>query len=113
YVSIICKGYYRFSILYCIFILYIFMYRVIICLLRVNYVQSTCTECMSCYVMVGCCAVPCPKNFSAQSDPVLFCASDNKRLVTCNLYSLRFISSPHRLGVLHLRAPLQEISRAG
>ena len=22
----------------------------------------------------------CPKNFSAQSDPVLFCASDNKRL---------------------------------
>src|SRR4029434_3778630 len=44
---------------------------------------------MSCYVMlyyvmVGCCAVPCPKNFSAQSDPVSFCASDNKRLVTCN-----------------------------
>ena len=62
-------------------------------LLHVNYVQSTCTECMSCYVIlcllcyaiVGCCAVPCPKNFSAQSDPVLFCASDNKRLVTCNL----------------------------
>ena len=61
-------------------------------LLHVNYVQSTCTECMSCYVMlyyvmlcyamVGCCAVPCPKNFSAQSDPVSFCASDNKRLVT-------------------------------
>ena len=64
-------------------------------LLHVNYVQSTCTECMSCYVilcllcyaMVGCCVVPCPKNFSAQSDPVLsFCASDNKRLVTCNLH---------------------------
>ena len=36
-----------------------------------------------CYVMVGCCAVPCPKNFSAQSDPVSFCASGNKRLVTC------------------------------
>src|SRR4029434_9287781 len=35
-----------------------------------------------CHVMVGCCAVPCPKNFSAQSDPVSFCASDNKRLVT-------------------------------
>ena len=65
-------------------------------LLHVNYVQNTCTECMSlmlcyvilcllCYAMVGCCAVPCPKNFSAQSDPVAFCASDNKRLVTCNL----------------------------
>ena len=59
-------------------------------LLHVNYVQSTCTECMSCYVilcliyvMVGCCAVPCPKNFSAQSDPVSFCASGNTRLVTC------------------------------
>src|SRR4029434_4544286 len=58
---------------------------------HVNYVQSTCTEYMSgcyttvCYVIVGCCAVPCPKNFSAQSDPVLLCASDNKRLVTCNL----------------------------
>src|SRR4029434_883173 len=38
-----------------------------------------------CYAMVGCCAVPCPKNFSAQSDPVSFCASDNKRLVTCDL----------------------------
>ena len=35
-----------------------------------------------CYAMVGCCAVPCPKNISAQSDPVSFCASDNKRLVT-------------------------------
>ena len=40
---------------------------------------------MLCYGMVGCCAVPCPKNFSAQSDAVSFCASDNKRLVTCNL----------------------------
>src|SRR4029434_10516514 len=58
-------------------------------LLHVNYVQSTCTECMSCYVMlcyimVGFWAAPCPKNVSAQSDPVSFCASDNKRLVTCN-----------------------------
>ena len=33
-----------------------------------------------CYVMIGCCAVSCHKNFSAQSDSVLFCASDNKRL---------------------------------
>ena len=30
--------------------------------------------------MLGCCAVSCYKNFSAQSDPVLFCASDNKIL---------------------------------
>ena len=37
-------------------------------MLHVNYVQSTCTECVSCYVilcllcyaMVGCCAVPGP-----------------------------------------------------
>ena len=35
-----------------------------------------------CDVMLGCCAVP--KNFSAQSDPVSFCASDNTMLVTCN-----------------------------
>jgi len=60
-------------------------------LLHVNYVQSTCTECMSCYIMFAmlcfgsCCVVPCPKNFSAQSDPV---SSDKKRLVTCaNTYS--------------------------
>ena len=32
------------------------------------------------YVMLGCCAVSCLKNFSAQSDSVLFYASDNKRL---------------------------------
>ena len=42
--------------------------------------------CLLSYVMVGCCAVPCPKSFSAQSDPVSFCASDNKRLVTCTYY---------------------------
>src|SRR4029434_10317225 len=41
--------------------------------------------CLLCYAMVGCCAVPCPKNFSAQSDPVSSCASDNRRLITCNL----------------------------
>ena len=33
-----------------------------------------------CHVMPGCFALSCPKNFSAQSDPVLFYASDNKRL---------------------------------
>src|SRR4029434_522436 len=38
-----------------------------------------------CYVMLGCSAVPCPKNVSAQSDPVSFCASDNKRLVSCDV----------------------------
>src|SRR4029434_3953075 len=80
---------------YCIVYLSCIFSKVIIWLLHVNYVQSTCTECMSCYVMlcyimlcyamVGCCAVPCPKNVSAQSDPVSFCASDNKRLVTCDL----------------------------
>ena len=67
-------------------------------LLHVNYVQSTCTECMSCYIMfamVGCCVVPCHKNFSAQSDPVSFCASDNKRLVTCN----------NAAGCVNLRSP--------
>ena len=37
---------------------------------------------MLCYVMVGCWAVPCLKNFSAQSDPVLFWASVNKRLLS-------------------------------
>ena len=30
--------------------------------------------------MSGCFVSSCPKNFRAQSDPVLFCASDNKRL---------------------------------
>src|SRR4029434_84431 len=66
---------------------------VMLCYVMLYYVQSTCTECMLCYVilcllcyaMVGCCVVPCHKNFSAQSDPVSFCASDNKTLVTCNL----------------------------
>ena len=51
----------------------------IICVI---YVQSTYMLCyvILCYAMVGCCAVSCLKNFSAQSDSVLFCASDNKRL---------------------------------
>ena len=31
--------------------------------------------------MPGCFAWSCPKNFSAQSDLMLFCASENKRLV--------------------------------
>ena len=51
----------------------------IICVI---YVQSTYMLCyvILCYVMLGCCAVSCLKNFSAQSDSVLFCASDKKRL---------------------------------
>ena len=51
----------------------------IICVI---YVQSTYMLCyvILSYVMLGCCAVSCLKNFSAQSDSVLFCASDNKRL---------------------------------
>ena len=50
----------------------------------VIYVQSTYMLCyvILCYVMLGCCAVSCLKNFSAQSDSVLFCASDKKRLET-------------------------------
>ena len=50
----------------------------------VIYVQSTYMlwYVMLYYAMVGCCAVSCLKNFSAQSDSVLFCASDNKRLET-------------------------------
>ena len=52
-------------------------------------VQSVCHVMLCyvilCYAMVGCGAVPCLKNFSAQSDPVSFCASDNKRLVTCDV----------------------------
>ena len=36
--------------------------------------------------MTGCFALSCPKNFSAQSDPVLFCASDNKRLELVCVY---------------------------
>src|SRR4029434_1042228 len=47
--------------------------------------------CLLCYAIVGCFVVPCPNNFSAQSDPVSFCASDNKRLVTCN-YSSRGVT---------------------
>ena len=101
YVSIICIGYYRFSILYCI--LSCIFSKVITChimyrLLCIGYYMfNTCKLCSEylyrvyvmlcyvilCYAMVGCGAVPCLKNFSAQSDPVSFCASDNKRLVTC------------------------------
>ena len=33
-----------------------------------------------CYLMLSCFALSCPKNFSAQSDLVLFCAPDNKIL---------------------------------
>ena len=40
---------------------------------------NLCSEYL-CYVMPGCFALSCPKNFSAQTDPVLFCASDNKSL---------------------------------
>jgi len=52
-------------------------------LLHVVLVQSVC-HVMLCYIMfaMAVVVVPCPKNFSAQSDPVSFCASDNKRLVT-------------------------------
>ena len=32
------------------------------------------------YVMPGCFALPCPKNFRAQSDLGLFCAPDNNNL---------------------------------
>src|SRR4029434_1221347 len=75
YVSIICIGIVYLS---CIFS------KFIICLLHVIYVQSTYMLCyvILCYAMVGSCAVSCLKNFSAQSDSVLFCASvhDNKRL---------------------------------
>ena len=43
-----------------------------------------CHRCNICsvylYVMLCQVALLCPKNFSAQSDPVLLCASDNKRL---------------------------------
>src|SRR4029434_6126639 len=49
--------------------------------------------CLLCYAMVGCCVVPCPKNFSAQSDPVSFCASDNKRLVTCKHWRQRLLGA--------------------
>ena len=44
--------------------------------------------------MPGCFALCCPKNFSAQSDPVLFCASDNKRLEYCvHVYGPLFVLS--------------------
>src|SRR4029434_9956178 len=70
---------------YCI--VYLSCYRllyVITCKLCSEYLYRVYVIlCLLCYAMVGCCAVPCPKNFSAQSDPVSFCASDNKRLVTC------------------------------
>ena len=33
---------------------------------------------MLCYVMLGCSVVSFHKNFSAQSDSVLFCASDKR-----------------------------------
>src|SRR4029434_8763311 len=76
-VIIICKGYYMFNTCK-LCSEYLYRVYVMLCYTMLCYV-------MLCYVMVGCCAVPCPKNFSAQSDPVSFCASDNKRLVTCNL----------------------------
>src|SRR4029434_1019907 len=62
-----------------------YLYRVYVMLCYVMLCYT-----MLCYVMVGCCAVPCPKNISAQSDPVSFCASDNKRLVTCNTIKAGF-----------------------
>ena len=91
YVSIICIGWYMFQ--------HIVLYIYLVYLVRLLYV-ITCKLCseylyrvyvmlcyvilwLLCYAMVGCCVVPCPKNFSAQSDPVSLCASDNKRLVTC------------------------------
>ena len=40
---------------------------------------NLCSEYL-CYVMPGCFALSCPKNFRAQSDLVLFCAPDNKSL---------------------------------
>jgi len=61
-------------------------------LLHVNYVQSTCTECMSCYVILCllCYAIVVVVwclvlRISVPSLTLSFCASDNKRLVTCNI----------------------------
>ena len=83
YVLVYCVLY--FYLVYLVRLLYVitcklcseYLYRVYVMLCYV-------ILCLLCYAMVGCCVVPCPKNFSAQSDPVSFCASDNKRLVTCN-----------------------------
>ena len=74
-----CIGYY---ILFCIFRRFIIFELII----DVTYVLSTYIGKMCpnfwlvLYVMPGCFALSCPKNFSVQSDLVLFCASDNKRL---------------------------------
>ena len=43
-----------------------------------------------CYVMPGCFALSCPKNFSAQSDPELFSASDTDLkldLLVCDFWT--------------------------
>src|SRR4029434_5624354 len=79
--SFVCSVVY-YMLLYVYYMLYKlcseYLYRVYVMLCYV-------ILCLLCYAMVGCCVVPCPKNFSAQSDPVSFCASDNKRLVTCKI----------------------------
>ena len=61
--------------------------------------------------------VPCPKNFSAQSDPVSFCASDNKILVTCN-YDVEVFpdtvkSFPNVCEERHLTPEEQSVSQVG
>ena len=56
-----------------------------------------------CYVMPGCFALCCPKNFSAQSEPVLFCASDNKRLEHSN--ATPGLNLPVTFNPLHRKIP--------
>ena len=65
--------YYRVSLLYCLLFC---IFKTFIILYVSLYL---CSEYL-CHVIPGCFALSCPKNFSAQSDPVLFSASDNKRL---------------------------------
>ena len=66
--SIICLA-------YCIAYIFCIFSRFIMFIICVIYVHILCYVIL-CYAMVGCCAVSCPKNFSAQSDSVFFCASD-------------------------------------
>src|SRR4029434_4321575 len=95
-----------------IYLVYLVRLLYITCKLCSEYLYRVCHVmlcysilCLLCYAMVGCCVVPCPKNFSAQSDPVSFCASDNKILdLTDVLLALCAIVLENSLGPCQLRS---------
>ena len=68
---------------WCVCTCVLFVYQEVYYILAYHIIYVLCT-----YVISGCFALSCPKNFRAQSDPVLFCASDNKRLELCTSVSM-------------------------